>query len=48
MLFRSLAALVSLGYSQSESSRAILAIEDHEKLDSGTLLSLALKILYTK
>lgn len=43
-----LAALVSLGYSESESSKAILSIDDHSSLDSGTLLSLALKILYGK
>lgn len=43
-----LAALVSLGYSESESSRAILSVEDHASLDSGTLLSMALKILYGK
>ncbi|MCR4791908.1 MAG: Holliday junction branch migration protein RuvA [Lachnospiraceae bacterium] len=43
-----LAALVSLGYSESESSKAILSIEDHSTYDSGTLLSLALKVLYGK
>ena len=43
-----LAALVSLGYSESESSRAILAVDGHETMDSGTLLSMALKILYGK
>ena len=43
-----LAALVSLGYSETESSKAILSVEGHEKLDSGTLLSLALKTLYGK
>ena len=43
-----LAALVSLGYSESESSKAILSVEGHETLDSGTLLSLALKTLYGK
>ena len=43
-----LAALVSLGYSESESSRAILAVAGHETMDSGTLLSMALKILYGK
>ncbi len=42
------AALVSLGYSETESIRAIMNIEDHANLDSGTLLSLALKILYGK
>ena len=43
-----LAALVSLGYSEAESSRAILSIEDHGSYDSGTLLSMALKLLYGK
>ena len=43
-----LAALVSLGYSESESSKAILSVEGHETLDPGTLLSLALKTLYGK
>ncbi|MBP5556044.1 MAG: Holliday junction branch migration protein RuvA [Lachnospiraceae bacterium] len=43
-----LAALVSLGYSESESTRAILSVDSHETLDSGTLLSLALKTLYGK
>lgn len=46
--FDALAALVSLGYSESESSRAILAVDGHETMDSGTLLSMALKILYGK
>ncbi len=43
-----LAALVSLGYSESESTKAILSVEGHETLDSGSLLSLALKTLYGK
>ena len=43
-----LAALVSLGYSETEGSRAILSIEDHASYDSGTLLSMALKLLYGK
>lgn len=43
-----LAALVSLGYSESESTKAILAVDGHETLDSGSLLSLALKTLYGK
>lgn len=43
-----LAALVSLGYSESESTKAIMAVDGHETLDSGTLLSLALKTLYGK
>ena len=43
-----LAALVSLGYSKSESTKAIMSVEDHDKLDSGSLLSFALKILYGK
>ena len=43
-----LAALVSLGYSESESTKAILAVDGHETLDSGTLLSMALKTLYGK
>ena len=43
-----LAALVSLGYSETESTKAIMAVDGHESLDSGSLLSLALKILYGK
>ena len=43
-----LAALVSLGYSETESTKAIMAVDGHEKLDSGSLLSLALKTLYGK
>ena len=43
-----LAALVSLGYSEAESTKAILSVDGHETLDSGTLLSLSLKILYGK
>ena len=43
-----LAALVSLGYSETESTKAIMAVDGHETLDSGSLLSLALKILYGK
>ena len=43
-----LAALISLGYSRSESTKAILSVEDHENLDSGTLLSMSLKQLYGK
>ena len=43
-----LAALVSLGYSESESTKAIFAVDGHETLDSGSLLSFALKTLYGK
>ena len=43
-----LAALVSLGYSETESTKAIMAVDGHETLDSGSLLSLALKTLYGK
>ena len=43
-----LAALISLGYSKSESTKAILSVDGHEDLDSGSLLSFALKILYGK
>lgn len=41
-----IAALVSLGYGQAESTRAVNAIEDIETLDSGAVLKAALKKLF--
>lgn len=41
-----IAALVSLGYGQAESTRAVNAIEDIEMLDSGAVLKAALKKLF--
>ena len=41
-----IAALVSLGYGQAESTKAVNAIEDIETLDSGAVLKAALKKLF--
>ncbi len=41
-----IAALVSLGYGQAESAKAVNAIEDIETLDSGAVLKAALKKLF--
>lgn len=40
------AALVSLGYGQTESAKAVNAIEGIEEMDSGTVLKAALKKLF--
>ncbi len=41
-----IAALVSLGYGQTEAKRAVTNVPNADTLDSGTLLRLALKNLY--
>ena len=39
-------ALMSLGYTQSESARAVNAIEGIEEMDSGAVLKAALKKMF--